>query len=155
MYKRSYLDEDPYVNIFDHPVEVMYAEASTGYHHQLVRTHGGMDVFIRKSSGGRCQYQTPYLTISVIALTLLSSKFKREHFHRLVLVIFKLSSRHWFRRIKQGRWTGIFGKCYKYKCNFLHCRWSSNISNSSLGNYCYFGQKKEGKRKRRRVWWKK
>ena len=42
MYKRSYIDEDPYVNIGDHPIDVMYAE--------LVKTHGGMDVFIKTSS---------------------------------------------------------------------------------------------------------
>ena len=45
MYKRSYIDEDPYVNIGDHPIDVMYAE--------LVKTHGGMDVFIKTSSSGR------------------------------------------------------------------------------------------------------
>merc|ERR1712038_1762123 len=50
MYKRSYINEDPYVNIFDHPGEVMYAENSYPHHNQLVRTHGGMDVFIKTSS---------------------------------------------------------------------------------------------------------
>ena len=56
MYKRSYINEDPYVNIFDHPGEVMYAENSYPHHNQLVRTHGGMDVFIKTSSNGECQY---------------------------------------------------------------------------------------------------
>ena len=56
MYKRSYINEDPYVNIFDHPGEVMYAENSYPHHNQLVRTHGGMDVFIKRSSNGKCQY---------------------------------------------------------------------------------------------------
>ena len=57
MYKRSYINEDPYVNIFDHSGEVMYAENSYPHHNQLVRTHGGMDVFIKTSSNGKCQYQ--------------------------------------------------------------------------------------------------
>ena len=52
MYKRSYIDEDPYVNIGDHPIDVMYAEVAYPYHNQLVKTHGGMDVFIKKSSSG-------------------------------------------------------------------------------------------------------
>ena len=47
MYKRSYLDEDPYVNIGDHPIDVMYAEVSYPHHNQLVKAHGGMDVFIK------------------------------------------------------------------------------------------------------------
>jgi len=53
MYKRSYIDEDPYVNIGDHPIDVMYAEVAYPHHNQLVSTRGGMDVFIKKSTIGR------------------------------------------------------------------------------------------------------
>ena len=56
MYKRSYIDEDPYVNIGDHPIDVMYAEVAYPHHNHLVSTRGGMDVFIKKSSSGRSQY---------------------------------------------------------------------------------------------------
>ena len=53
MYKRSYIDEDPYVHIGEFPIDVMYAEVAFPHHNQLVKTHGGMDVFIKTSSSGR------------------------------------------------------------------------------------------------------
>jgi len=55
MYKRSYIDGNPYVNIGDYPIDVMYSEVASQFHHhnQLVKTHGGMDVFIKTSSSGR------------------------------------------------------------------------------------------------------
>ena len=53
MSKRSYINGSPYVILggpwaLDHSGEVMYAEDSYMHHNQLVRTHGGMDVFVKK-----------------------------------------------------------------------------------------------------------
>ena len=53
MLKRSYINEDPFVNILDNPGEVMYAEVSYPHHTELVRAHGGMDVFIKIAGLGR------------------------------------------------------------------------------------------------------
>ena len=52
MYKRPANEEDPWVTIHDHwPIasnQMVYGEISSNGHNQILRAHGGMDVFIRK-----------------------------------------------------------------------------------------------------------
>merc|ERR550539_1709923 len=55
MYKRVTNGEDPWVSIENHwPIadnQMVYGENSLNHHNQILRAHGGMDVFIRKIKG--------------------------------------------------------------------------------------------------------
>ena len=52
MYKRAEFGQDPWVSIHNYfPTEdnqMVYGEISSNGHNQILRAHGGMDVFVRK-----------------------------------------------------------------------------------------------------------